>query len=151
MPSTSLSRRIKCILIASQVMPNKYAIIALMRKLPEDAEVVRFDFNMQLDANVIVIRSWSFPEVPVGQMAPEFEATLSHEDVDNARSESIQEAMSRAQELMHTAKLPTFAREHLALDERIVPRPAPIAQCRCDLAYNGGHFLDCHFRKVKQS
>jgi len=131
-------RRLKRLDISVELAPDKYGVIAMLRKLPKDARLVRAGESLDQGYMCLIFHSEEWPIVSDGEMIPWVEIRLDRDLV-------------RAAEYPDTGEI--AARDKaVALRTHDGPRRAPseeeIVLCDCDFAYTGAHRVNCK-RKYK--
>lgn len=107
---------------------SKYQLIAMMRKLPNDAELVRVGNELADGCDYMVFYSSEWDLVPEGQLVPYFSPWISWSDLEDARTQ-----------LVDTIPNPLeWVRDKIT------------ESCICDLAYTGEryHRTDCPIGRI---
>jgi hypothetical protein len=131
----SMKRRLRRMAIDFDVLLSKWELIAFLRKLPDDAEIIRMGEDFSAGASYIVIYSESFDEIQPGQAIPYYDVWVSHAELEAERTQA--ENVARFE-----SPYPTIRPDHLS-------QGGFILICTCDLKYTGArtHRSDCPMRK----
>jgi len=134
-------RRLKVLEISTELSPDKYSLIAILRELPEDAKLIRFGEAIELGVMRFLFHSNHWPEIREWEMVPRLEITIDRDMIEAAhRSDPGEmEAWGRAIALAHSRH-----------SRRSDSNTSENHQCSCDVIYTGAHRHDCKIKSVKR-
>jgi hypothetical protein len=126
-----MSRRYMRVEMSFDQEVGKFELIAVLRRLPEDAKIIRMAEDCFSGTYWIMIESASFDPVPEGYRVPTFNPILTREAIEVEKAKAFVDAHPSEMQLPPGFKLDL---------EKLIG-----GKCICDLAYTGAkrHRKDC--------